>query len=773
MMGLLTAGFLILLGRLGQLQLLHGERYRELATLTQLREKPVSELRGTIRDCGGRVLACDRPSFDLAVRVKDLTLTTLTLEEVRKARAENRTQEDRKAAFARLHYRLQSDSWVRRLAHETGRKPEEIAEGLLDALDQVARKWAYPSSEITFLRDLDEPVWTALRARQEDRFVDRMYVLDASTDVSAISGLRCTHSVRRAYPNGTLAAHVLGPLGEMSPGQVQQLRDEGELIDWLKERLRLWVVFREGLDEARARQIAEVLGTDPRRIEDIPTLLRTLQTLSFEQRQAAVRLGMSDFVRWSCRPVRVTLCEAERIWLGYGVLENPRPRAMLPDLRIGESGVECWYNQLLRGKHGLDWGPGGEAWLASNPAWQEAARPKRGDELGLTISLEWQAACEEALRSCGKPSAAVVLDCRTGEVLALASFPTFDPNLFSPPREGEWRQERLKQLLKDPAKPLLNRATSERYPLGSVMKVFIAAAALDLNLVSPTESHYCSGYSQLGRIRYHCDGHRAHGQVELVEAIRRSCNVYFYWLGARVGVERLAAYAAAVGFGRRTGLDVPGEASGIFPDRAWRIRHFGPRSPEVSWSRGKDYHLAIGQGYLSVTPLQAAVLLGTIANGGYPVRPHLWRDAPPGPPVKRIFSAHAVALVRQGLDEVCNIGTPGSRGTGYRAFHSGEELAVRVAGKTGTADVAGDKPPHAWFAGYAPSRSPKVAFCFFVEGGGHGGETAAPLAYRVLKQIYGTRAEPRARPGTTRLTGSRAPAPIRADVVELPMVAGQ
>lgn len=776
LMGLLVAGYLVVLGRLAQLQLFRGERYRELAVTTALKEKPMPDLRGEIRDRLNRLLACDRPSFDLAVRVKELSLTAVQLNDVKKAREQSTTSEARKAIFEQFACRLQFDPWVRYLSAEVHRQPKEIAEGLVDALDLVAKGWATPKEPVPILRDVDETIWTALRARVEERLAippSAPGMTAAPVNPADLPGLACTHSVRRAYPNGTLLAHLLGTLGEMSPTQIQQLREEGELIDRLEDRTRLWIHFQAGLDESRARQIADVIGADPRGIDEVAELMDCLDQLTPSKRQAAVRLGLSDFVRWSERPLRVELCEAERIWLGCGLLDNPRPKASLPDLRIGESGVECWYNQMLRGKHGLDFGVNGQAWLAANPAWQEAVRSRRGDALVLSVSLEWQAACEEVLRSCGKPAAAVVLDCRNGEVLALASYPTFDPNLFSPPREGEWRQQQLNALMKNPAKPLLNRAIAERYPLGSVMKVLIAAAALDLNLASPTESNYCSGYLQEGRLRYHCDGHRAHGQVELVEALRRSCNVYFYRLGARAGVERIGLYAAAVGFGRRTGLDSAGEISGIFPDRAWRVSHFGPRSPEVAWSRGKDYHMAIGQGYVSVTPLQATALLACIANGGYPVRPHLWMQGPTDPPSQRLFSAQAVSIVRQGLDEVCNVGTPGARGTAYSAFHTGEELAVRVAGKTGTADVAGDKPPHAWFAGYAPSGAPEVAFCFFIEGGGHGGETAAPLAYRVLKKVYGTRNAPRTQPGMTGVASgdTRRPVlPARAEVVELPMV---
>jgi penicillin-binding protein 2 len=278
------------------------------------------------------------------------------------------------------------------------------------------------------------------------------------------------------------------------------------------------------------------------------------------------------------------------------------------------------------------------------------------------------------------------------------------------------------------------------------MKSLIAAVALEKGLVQPEETNTCAGALQEGRTRYHCDGHRAHGTVNLTEAIRRSCNVYFYRLGARIGVEGLAPYARAVGFGRRTGVDLPGEVAGIYPDRAWRQRAFASSPADQSWSRGKDYHLAIGQGYMAVTPLQVASLMATLANGGHPVTPRLWLEGSAAPPKPPLFARQTLAVVQQAMDEVCNFGTPGARGTAYSAFHNaGEVLAVRVAGKTGTADTGREnEAPHAWFAGFAPVGAPQVAFCVFVEHGGHGGEVAAPLAYRLLREVYGTRRAPRA-----------------------------
>jgi penicillin-binding protein 2 len=205
-------------------------------------------------------------------------------------------------------------------------------------------------------------------------------------------------------------------------------------------------------------------------------------------------------------------------------------------------------------------------------------RPREGRALALTISCAWQGACEKALAALNRPAAVVVLDCETGDVLALASFPAFDPGLFSPPREGHERLEQLKSLLADPAKPLLNRAIAERYSLGSVMKPLVAAAALEKGLIRPEDRNGCPGYLQEGPTRYHCDAKRAHGDVDLIEALRRSCNVYFYKVGARIGVEGLAPFAYAVGFGRRTGIDLPGEVAGVYPDRAWRAKTF-PRTP--------------------------------------------------------------------------------------------------------------------------------------------------------------------------------------------------
>lgn len=750
---LLFAG-LVVLGRLAQLQLVRGEIYRQKLgdhgkAPATLRAAP----RGPILDRDGAVLASDEPSFDLAVRLDRLALSAVDPADLKAARKIVKDTRERAALVERIAVRLPDDPWVREIARLSGRSLEETCAGLSDAFEIVARGWAWPSTEVTFLRGLDQRAWLGFSAAQEDLF-------RAQEGKPPWPGLCCTVSTRRVYPNGRMLAHVLGTLGEVTPEQVANMRAHGALLDYFDDRAEVWAQQRVALTDAQGAALNRVLGDDPRGIEDVQLLIERLRGLDRMSRAKAADLGLADAVRWSEQLPRIELNEAERVWLGCG-LESPDSRARhatLADRRLGESGIERWYNEWLRGKPALRFGVHLSEEEAARTAHSGAAldgEPREGQSLRLTISSAWQRACETALAErtgpeggAPSPAAMVVLDCNTGEVLALANFPDFDPNLFVPPRDGAAQKRELRATLADARKPLLNRCVSDQYPLGSVMKVLIAAVALEEHKVAPGETFQCPGWHDEGGRRYHCDNRLAHGSVSIVEALRRSCNVYFYQVGARIGVEALGPWAKAVGLGRRTGLDLPAEVRGIYPDRAWREKTFPNSRWDQAWSRGKDFHLAIGQGYMAVTPMQAACLLATIANGGYVVRPRLWLDAPPEARVKAGFSPGTLAIVRKGLEEVVSVGTPGGRGTAYEAFHKTvEPLAVTVAGKTGTADVAGDREPHAWFAGYAPADNPQVAFAIIVENGGHGGAVAGPIAYRVLKEIYGTRSAPNPHPG--------------------------
>jgi penicillin-binding protein 2 len=405
---------------------------------------------------------------------------------------------------------------------------------------------------------------------------------------------------------------------------------------------------------------------------------------------------------------------------------------------------------MLRGKHALKLASAGAAVDDAPDSGDEAELVKSNDgpngAFALTLSSVWQEAAENALNAQEKRGAIVVLDVRDGSILALVSKPGFDPNLLTPPRTGAARQQQIKALLEDPEKPLLNRAISGEYPLGSIMKSLIASVALEKGLLTTDETFECPGYIKEGGQIFHCDGNHAHGTVNVYKGLRCSCNVMFHQVGARIGVENLGPFAKLV-LGARTGIDLPAESAGVYPDRAWRQKTF-PRNPQARiWTRGNDFQLAIGQGQMNATVLQAAVLMATVSNGGNVVTPHLRLDAPPAPPKPLGVHERALNIVRRGLDECVNVGTPGERGTCYSPFHANGELPVRVAGKTSTAEHGHELAPHAWFAGYFPSDHPRYAFAVLLEEAGHGGAVAGPVAFNMLREIYGTRQNPNPHPG--------------------------
>ena len=767
--GVLGLMYLTAMGRLAYLQLWKGGYYREVQARNNRSEQLVPGVRKDITTRDGVVVAHDSPSLDISVVVGALKLETLKLEEVCQVResyvdpvkesfkdqdayeaAFKQNKERREAALDQLSERLVSEPWVLEVALRTSRTKEEVATNLFKAMDMVGRKWARARDPQTMLRGIDEATWTALRAVQEDQFeknnaalaVASLGTMDNSFTpqvTQQIKGLVCTHSVHREYPQGKFLAHVLGFNSEMAPNQMAQLREDGVLTDHLDARTKVWTELKERLDDRQASIVTPLLGNDPRDM-DLAELMTGLRKLDPLQRRTVSVQGLSDPVRWSAQPPRVILTEPEKVWMmaDGDDMYRKSTQACLTDTRIGETGIECWYNQFLRGKHTLKYGLSLDK-TATNLAFSDNAPEQNESGLRLTIDSHWQKAAEDVLRSQAHPAAIVVMNCRTGEILALASFPDFDPNFFTPPRDGVERQKQIKAILEDTEKPLLNRACSDQYPLGSIMKSLVAAVALEKGLTNETETFDCPGYLQIGKYKYHCDGHRSHGRVNITEALRRSCNVFFYHQGARVGVEELGLYAHRIGFGQRTGIDLPAEVGGIFPDKPWRMKAY-PNSPwDQSWSMGKDFHLAIGQGYLAVTPLQACELMSVLANGGYAVTPHLNRDAVLPPSRQVGFSPRTLAIVRQGLDECVNFGTPGARGTAYTPFHDNSQgpMPVRVVGKTSTADVGSTgQTPHAWFAGYAPAENPEISFAVFVANAGHGGEIAAPLAAKMIRKAW-------------------------------------
>jgi penicillin-binding protein 2 len=392
---------------------------------------------------------------------------------------------------------------------------------------------------------------------------------------------------------------------------------------------------------------------------------------------------------------------------------------------IGRTGIERQYEETLRGEEGRLL----EVVDSLGRIRGEVAReePKRGGSVRLTLDFDLQKKAEEVLE--GKEGAVVVLDPKNGDVLALASYPNFDPvrfiNRFTP---EEWTS-----LVGDPNFPLENRAIRGLYSPGSIFKIVMALAGLDSGTVNPETSYFCGGAQEIyGAVRS-CWFKPGHGSMNLTNAIKNSCNIYFYNLGQRMGIVPIASYSRMLGLGRKTGIDIPGEKEGLVPDPDWKKKATG-----AVWYRGETISVAIGQGPILVTPLQIAAMTACIANRGIPLIPRLAAsEGTPGTAGERVhLSAGIFESVIRGMWMSVNAG-----GTGHGARVEGFD----VCGKTGSTELIsketaekltqrGQKVPktHSWFSGFAPMSDPKVVVTVLIEFGGSGGATAAPLAGRIF-----------------------------------------
>ena len=365
--------------------------------------------------------------------------------------------------------------------------------------------------------------------------------------------------------------------------------------------------------------------------------------------------------------------------------------------------------------------------------------PIPGNNLFLTLDLELQKAAEEALA--GKNGAVVALDPRNGDVLAMVSKPDFDPNLFS----RGITPENWKSIIGNPARPLQNRATQGQYPPGSVFKIITALAALEEKAITPDTVFSCSGAFPFGNRDYHCWKKEGHGRMDLKRAIVESCDVYFYQVGLRLGVDRIAKYASAVGLGKSTGYPLGQEKPGLVPTSAWKLKRF-----RIPWQTGETLSVAIGQGFNLATPLQIASSVSALFNGGRFFQPRVVQSvrSPDGEVLQEIppvatrslhFTPEHVEFIRDALWGVVN----GPGGTGSRAKIQGFD----VAGKTGTSQVIQRREgrgeinlpefqDHAWFACFAPAPKPEITVVAFVEHGGGGGAVAAPVARKVMENYF-------------------------------------
>jgi penicillin-binding protein 2 len=414
-------------------------------------------------------------------------------------------------------------------------------------------------------------------------------------------------------------------------------------------------------------------------------------------------------------------------------LDRPEYAAFKPGDTIGKDGLERVYNDTLMGEDGQ------RVSLVNNRGKElqvmEAKDAEPGKALTLTIDLDLQAVAELTLQ--GKRGAVVALDPRTGEVLAMASRPAFDPNKFSTRiSSADW-----KAILEDPETPMFNRALQSRLAPGSAIKPLVALAALEEGVIGADHSVNCPGHFFYVDHNFLCHARKGgHGRVGLKYALAQSCDVYFYNVGLQLGIDRLAKWGEMAGLGRRTGIDLPGESTGDLPSRGWKMQRL-----KQGWLHGDMINVSIGQGYLTTTPLQLAHAIGGIATGGVWNPPHLTKGEPPRekPRVAKV-NIDNITQVINGMYAVVNQG-----GTASEAWLPG----VEVCGKTGTSqlisnetlkrrNLAGIVKDNAWFVGFAPRSNPEIVVAALYEAGEHG-DRASILARDVIKAYFDKKARQR------------------------------
>ncbi len=426
--------------------------------------------------------------------------------------------------------------------------------------------------------------------------------------------------------------------------------------------------------------------------------------------------------------------------LGYvsSVSENDMkkdndPLLGIPGFKIGKDGIEKQFEKKLRGA-------GGNLKLEVNALGRVMKEIERvdgtaGENLQLSIDTRLQ---QKAYELYGEESgAAVLMDVNSGEILAFVSTPSYDSNDFAQGVGGDF----FRTLLNDEKSPLMNKAVAGLYSPGSTFKMVVALAALEAGIITKDSKVFCSGKTQLGNHLFHCWKKSGHGALNVVEALQHSCDIFFYDVAQKLGIEKIAAMARRFGLGLPTGIEAGGEKSGLIPDKKWRLERFGE-----PWQTGETLIAGIGQGYILTTPLQLAVMTARLVNGGREIRPTFVRpDAEQLKNIRRIsVNKNYLEIVKEGMCAVVN--RPGGTAFASQFNYNGK----RMCGKTGTTQVRRismkerqsgivkqeDLPwkyrNHALFVGYAPQDNPKYAVAVLVEHGGGGSAVAAPIGSKLL-----------------------------------------
>lgn len=669
--GIAAVIFGILIFRLWFLQILSGEQYVAAANENRLRSIKLEARRGLIKDRNGKVLVTNAPSLIVGIRPMDVPDDELAPVIVELGDILNMPPGE-VLGKAMRSMEVPVDRLAELVGEVAGSSSEEAADVLAevvpsvyvapkerpDAAAAIAETLGLPEQEVEKL--LEEAV-----SKRSGYAYDLAVIKEGVSERKAIElrelapslpGVEVRKGFVRDYPEGTLAAHLLGSVGEITAEQLDE-------------------------DHWRKRRGGDV---------------------------------------------------------------------------IGQGGVEYTYDEWLRGTDGTakvevdsfgrpkETVPGGEL-------------PQTGNSLVLTIDAKIQKATEKALITglqiahndqfwSANGGAAVVMDASNGEIVAMASYPTFDPGVWT---DGISKAEKKQYFSESANRPFFDRAIQAGYPAASTFKVVDAIAGLETGIISPHTSFLCEGDFELKGLTWKCWVHPVgHGRLDLTQAIAQSCDVYFYQVGriffSRKGTE-LADWAHRLGLGQATGIDLPGEIDGLVPTPEWRKEHFkdSPDPTDTIWKPGNSVNLAIGQGDLQATPLQIAVTYAAIANGGYLVTPHVGlkvEDAA-GETVQKLRAPEPrkIGAASQTIEVVQNAlryAAASSTGTSVGVFGS---YPVSVCGKTGTAEVFG-KDDYAWYASYAPQEpgtdGKQYVVVLMIEEGGHGGSTAAPAVRRIYDAIF-------------------------------------
>ncbi|NGZ95244.1 MAG: penicillin-binding protein 2 [Nitrospira sp. WS110] len=506
---------------------------------------------------------------------------------------------------------------------------------------------------------------------------------------------------------------------------LEDVQDREVLIQQLSELL--------GLDPALVRKKLAIKGSKllPRKIKDRMTLRDATLVESRRLDMPGVMIQVESQRNYPGGLIASHL-------LGYvgeisaDQLEKPEFDDLHQGSIVGQYGIEKSYDRHMRGTAGQK-NVEVDA-LGHEKKSSVVEKPQAGNDLYLTIDARLQKLAEDLLGE--EQGAIVALDPNNGDILAMASRPAFDPNVLS----RELTAKQWVEIVQDEGRPLNNRASQGQYPPGSTFKIPMAVAALETKTMSPSSTVHCTGGYQFGRRLYRDWKAGGHGYVDLHEALVHSCDVYFYSIGQRMGIDVMAEFGKVFGLGRPTGVELPSERSGIMPTPAWK-----QKVKRESWLPGETISAAIGQGFVTVTPLQMVSMMATVANDGVNYRPRLVRavmdrstgnlqELPAVPRGKVNAKPETFRIIKSALADVV------TKGTATRAKSS----IVTIGGKTGTAQVAALRTgpeesipkkfrDHAWFVAFAPVESPKIAVAVLAEHMGHGGAAAAPLAKEVIE----------------------------------------